>query len=152
MVRCGCGILRRVTQADNQTAGFGRKCCVQSGWEDTGKWGCGWHGAYLWDVATGEQKGTITGYASEVSSVAFSPDGRYAGKWGGNGAVHLWDRVTGRHKRTLAGHTDWVRSVAFSPDGKTLASGGGDETIRFWDVVRQVNRRGQSGIHLGSVV
>ena len=51
----------------------------------------------LWDVTTGEQKGTITGYASEVSSVAFSPDGEILASGEHNGAVHLWDGVTGRH-------------------------------------------------------
>ena len=29
----------------------------------------------LWDVKTGEQKGTLTGHTEMVESVAFSPDG-----------------------------------------------------------------------------
>jgi WD40 repeat protein len=70
-----------------------------------------------------------------VTSVVFSPDGRYlaVGTWGGS-SIQLIDTRSWQVIRTFEGHTDPVTSVAFSPDGKLLASGSGDKTIKLWEV------------------
>ena len=77
----------------------------------------------------------LKGHTSQVTSVAFSPDGRTLASGSWDDTIHLWDAVTGAHIRTLEGHTSRVSSVAFSPDGRTLASGSPDTTIRLWDAV-----------------
>ena len=80
----------------------------------------------------------LTGHASPVNAVAFSPDGRTlasGGSDGGDGAVRLWDVATRRQiGGPLTGLAGRCCAVAFSPDGTTLASGGGDGKVRLWNV------------------
>jgi WD40 repeat protein len=91
----------------------------------------------LWDAQTGQNLGTLEGHRGRVSSVAFSPDGRWleAGSW--DGKVKIWDAQTGQNMGTLEGHQCKVSSVAFSPDGKRLASAGeadaGGREVTIWD-------------------
>ena len=68
------------------------------------------------------------GHSTHVTSVTYSPDGRYlasaAGLWGtGNpGEVKLWDASTGALLWTSEGQTGPIMSVAFSPDSRKMAS------------------------------
>jgi hypothetical protein len=77
----------------------------------------------------------------DVTSVVFSPDGRYlaVGTWGGS-SVQLIDTSRWQVIRTFEGHTGGVTSVAFSPDGRLLASGSYDATIKLWDISDLVGR------------
>ena len=72
--------------------------------------------------------------AATVTSVAFSPDGRYAlsGSW--DKTMKLWEVSNGREIRTFQGHSWTVTSVAFSPDGSYALSGSGDNTMKLWEV------------------
>ena len=77
----------------------------------------------------------LQGHTSLVSSVAFSPDGRYivSGSW--DHTIQVWDAQTGAQVgNPLKGHTDSVNSVAFSPDGRYIVSGSEDHTIQVWNI------------------
>ncbi|WP_187280596.1 PD40 domain-containing protein [Microbispora sp. CSR-4] len=80
----------------------------------------------------------LTGHASSVNTVAFSPDGHTLASASGDGSVRLWNVSDPARAvplgRPLNGHTNVVFSVAFSPDGHTLASASGDGSVRLWNV------------------
>jgi WD40 repeat protein len=98
--------------------------------------------ATLWEVATGRQVWTVTGYSGPVSgvevhvisTVAFSPDGRWLATGGWDKTIKLWEVATGRELRSSAGRTQRIGPVAFSPDGRWLATGGETNTVSLWDL------------------
>jgi WD40 repeat protein/serine/threonine protein kinase len=102
----------------------------------------------LWDVnphltlphprgegRVGGETVTCQGHVAEVSSLAFSRDGRTLGTGDRDGTVKLWDvnRATDVVKLTASAGRR-VFCVALTPDGKTLASGDSDGTLELWDV------------------
>ena len=52
----------------------------------------------LWDVATGENKQTLTGHTENVYSVSFSLDGLTLASGSKDKTIRLWDIATGENK------------------------------------------------------
>jgi WD40 repeat protein/energy-coupling factor transporter ATP-binding protein EcfA2 len=73
------------------------------------------------------------GHTDDVSSVAFSPDGRQVVSGSSDGSLILWDVGTGEALRIFQGHDSNVGSVAFSPDGQQVVSVS-LRTLIVWDV------------------
>jgi WD40 repeat protein len=78
---------------------------------------------------------------TEVSSLAFSPDGERLASAGDDGDVKIWNSKTGKVIQTIPkAHTlsnaqpGFVSSVTFHPDGEHLASTGGDQQVKVWDL------------------
>ena len=78
--------------------------------------------------------GILEGHHSYwVSSVCWSPDGKYIASLSNGGVIDIYDATTDTIFRTLFQGCDSYGSVSWSPDGKYLASGSRDETIKIWD-------------------
>jgi WD40 repeat protein len=109
----------------------------------------------LWQIATGREVHTLTGFTAAVGAMAFSRDGRWLATangdrtWmdivNGDKTVKVWEVATGGEVHTLIGHTESVLAVAFSPDGRWLASASVDETVKLWDVATGRELRTLSG-------
>ncbi len=63
------------------------------------------------------------GHVWEVTSVAYSPDGKTLASGSGDETIKLWQVSDGSLIRTLTGHTESLLSVAFSPDGSGATGG-----------------------------
>jgi len=78
---------------------------------------------------------TLRGHGGPVSSVSFSPDGKFLASGSWDKTVKVWEVGSWQEVATLWGHEGYVYSVSFSPDGKFLASGS-YETVKVWEVGR----------------
>ena len=72
----------------------------------------------LWDLATGQERCSLSGHTERVNAVAMTPDGRLALSASFSRAVRYWDLASQQALATLLGHTDGVNSVAVTPDGR----------------------------------
>jgi WD40 repeat protein len=102
----------------------------------------------LFDVASGQETGTIV--AKGTNAILFSPDGQslYAGGWEG---ITVWDMTTGSQVRTLGDVSNSANRLALSPDGSLLVSSGSSvEPMVLWEAATGRQLRTFSG-HTGGV-
>jgi WD40 repeat protein len=92
---------------------------------------------WLWNPATGEEIGVLSGHQRPVYTLSFSPDGCLLASGEYSGVVKLWDVATKTLRTTLKpaadNFADEVTALAFSPDSGTLAVAV-DRTLQLWDV------------------
>jgi RNA polymerase sigma factor (sigma-70 family) len=90
----------------------------------------------LWDARSGEEKRTLN-HDCDITSVAFSPDGKKVAGGDLDGRVFIWNTTDGTEDKVL-NVGKGVHAVAISPDGKTLAAGSWKDDklgeVSLWDL------------------
>jgi len=86
---------------------------------------------HVWKAINGKEISNMT-HEDIVSTVAFSPDGKYVVSGSFDDTVRVWEALTGKEVIRMT-HDELVREVAFSPDGKYVVSGSDDNTARVWN-------------------
>jgi COMPASS component SWD3 len=92
----------------------------------------------VWDTATGQCLRTLVHEDNApVTTVSFSPSGKYILAFTLDSCVRLWDYVAGTCKKTYQGHVNTKYSIggAFGIGGEEgfIVSGSEDGEILFWD-------------------
>ncbi|MFD9223735.1 TIR domain-containing protein [Streptomyces sp. NPDC060064] len=72
---------------------------------------------------------------NNISSIAFSPNGRSLAVGTDDGSLQLWDPGSGKRAGSvMSGHRGGIEDITFRPDGTHIATAGQDKTIREWDM------------------
>src|SRR5688572_18290551 len=88
----------------------------------------------IWDVHRNKPLFLLTGHASGVWGLAYSPDGTRIASGDNTGTVKVWDAKTGDALLTLEHSTNSkIRALVFSRDGRYLASGTQNGIGKIWD-------------------
>lgn len=73
------------------------------------------------------------GHSSRITSVAWSPNGKYIASGSFDKTIQLWDASNGQNIRVYKGHMQRIQALAWSPDSTRIASCSDDATIHIWD-------------------
>jgi WD40 repeat protein len=87
----------------------------------------------IWDAMTGRKISTYRDHSCEVSTLAWSPGGKWIASAAIDGMVHIWAPDNMRKISTYTRHTDKVTALSWSPDAKWVASASIDGTVQVWD-------------------
>jgi WD40 repeat protein len=99
-------------------------------WIAAGRWN---KKVQVWNAATGKLVRKFVGHEGNVSSVAFTPDGRLVtGSW--DRTIRVWDLLTGETLKEYTGHRGQIRSLSVSHDGRRIVSGCSDATGLVWEL------------------
>ena len=87
----------------------------------------------IWDAQTGQVlPGSTLGQGSQVTALAFSPDGRVLGVGCKDGSARLWDVATAKPLGPPMVQRSTIVAVTFNQAGSALLATAADGTTRSW--------------------
>ena len=104
---------------------------------------------YILNTETGEKEQVFEGDLNDMTSVAFSVDGKTLAGGDEHGNVYLWDVTSGKNTKILESKSQDIRNLVFLPDGQLLVGSAGGE-IRFWDLTTEETVKKISGRFVAS--
>lgn len=80
---------------------------------------------------------TYRGHTMRVTSVAWSPNGKYIASGSLDKTVQVWSATSSNHAHPFVyrGHSAGVRAVDWSPDSQRIVSGAEDTTVYMWNAL-----------------
>jgi WD40 repeat protein/serine/threonine protein kinase len=134
-------------QLTNHSGGFGRMAFSPNGRTLAMSVGGGGGGRVirLVDVETGNHQAELGGHLDDISSLAFTPDGRTLLSASLDGTIRVWDVVTSaktKPVREFARNSISVTwrsygpALCLSPDGRHLLTVYTNQTFSVWDTLR----------------
>jgi WD40 repeat protein len=92
------------------------------------------HAVHIWDAMAGRALRTMAADHKNMSTLAFSPDGKTLATAGWNG-IRCWDVATGEERSRSQGEGANTEKLAFSADGQMLATlQRHSSAFHLWDV------------------
>lgn len=88
---------------------------------------------HLFDAATGRPLRQLQQHKTDITCLAFSPDGKKLASGSADGMLCLSEWPSCKVLRQFMAHEEGIWSLAFAGTGKILASGGADKVVRLWD-------------------
>ena len=88
----------------------------------------------VWDLESTRATRRHEEYASRITAVAITPDGRRAVSGSMDCKLQVWDPESSQTMRTLQGHTNEVKAVALTSDARrVLSAAKHDCKLQLWD-------------------
>ena len=80
---------------------------------------------------------TYRGHTGRITSVGWSPNGKYIASGSLDQTVQVWAANPSDHFQPVIyhGHTAGVQTLAWSPDSNRIVSGSIDKTVQVWDAI-----------------
>jgi WD40 repeat protein len=88
----------------------------------------------LWFYAT-DRIVTFTGHSFHVSSVAFSPNGRFIASASRDTTLRIWGTDTINPDPDDVHHSQYISCTHFSNDGQLIVSASWDKTVKVWNTL-----------------